>query len=156
MSIFIVSKLAGQPMAFINILSKRPPKIRLRYVAALLLIPVLVWHIALPQVNVKYSEHGKNKIGYIWNVEHRIFKGYLFPGEVTGDSGRIFSNVNFFMYFNWNINGYGSCIQIKPKWPSLNIYIRGDGLLDESKTDMEYVKLVRNCVSPELAINMAY
>lgn len=70
----------------------------------LLLSPLVFCYVATPTVIVYYPKEAKEKLGSVWNTQHRIYRGGrggLYPGEVTLDFGHIFPNENFFMEFYW-------------------------------------------------------
>lgn len=115
-------------------------KIKIRHFVFFLLVLFLSQYVARPGVNVRFSDRGKGNFDYIWNVEHSIYKGELLPGGVTGDTGHIFPGPDFFMRFDWKRGEEGECVEITPNWPTVNLYIGSDGLLDGSKTDMGYVR----------------
>ncbi|CAI8777970.1 Secreted protein [Pseudomonas sp. IT-347P] len=105
-----------------------------RWMAALIVAPIVFWYVATPQVSFHFSDKGQGRLGYILNVQHDISKGEIYPGEVTGGAGHIFPNSQFFMEFDWNNGGKSHCIRVKPKWPNTTVYIGEDGAID-SRTD---------------------
>ncbi|AUG42163.1 hypothetical protein CXP47_20520 [Pseudomonas chlororaphis] len=113
----------------------------------LLLSPLVFCYVATPTVIVYYPKEAKEKLGSVWNTQHRIYRGGrggLYPGEVTLDFGHIFPNENFFMEFYWwgdKIRNH--CVNITPKWPTTRIYLDVDGNIDTrpgSGTDTDRLK----------------
>lgn len=87
-----------------------------------------------PTVSVRYADTGKEELKYIWNVQHRIYKGRMQPGGGTWDSGFIFPDEKFFMQFDWwSDKGRRHCVSIKPRWPRTYIYLDANGDIDTDK-----------------------
>lgn len=87
-----------------------------------------------PTVTVHYAANAREELKYIWNVQHRIYKGQMQPGGGTSDNGFIFPDEEFFMQFNWWSKKMARhCVNIKPKWPSTNIYLDLNGNIDREK-----------------------
>jgi hypothetical protein len=102
------------------------------------------WDIALPTVTIHYTKHAKEEIKYIWNVQHRIFKGQMKPGGGTRDYGFLFPSEKFFMEVSWwDNNVLRHCVNITPKWPNTHIYLDANGDIDLSEgsgTDTDRLK----------------
>jgi hypothetical protein len=63
------------------------------------LLPLLaffLWLYALPSVTVNYSKEGNEEFSYVWNVQHRIYRGRMLPGGGAYDSGYIFPDDDFY------------------------------------------------------------
>ncbi|WDG76985.1 hypothetical protein PUP68_23400 [Pseudomonas chlororaphis] len=126
-------------------LSTNVKKSKTRYVRRVLLLlllaPVAFWYVATPTVSVYYSQDGKEELRYVWNTQHRIYRGGIHPGESTGDNGFIFPDDEFFMMFYWRSKtGRDHCVGITPKWPNTKIYLDLNGNIDTSEgsgTDTE-------------------
>ncbi|ETD37631.1 hypothetical protein HKW95_11010 [Pseudomonas chlororaphis subsp. aurantiaca] len=101
------------------------------------MIPVLFFvgqTILEPTVTVHYAENGKEELKYIWNVQHRIYKGRMQPGGGTSDNGFIFPDEDFFMQLDWwSEKGRHHCVSITPKWPNTDIYLDLNGNIDTEK-----------------------
>ncbi len=111
-----------------------------RWVLVVLLAPFVFWYFATPQVNFYFSEKGQGRLGYILNVQHKIYKGEIHPGQVTGGPGHIFPDDQFFFEFYW-VNGEKShCTRVRPKWPDTDVYIGPDGAIDRSRTDANVIE----------------
>ena len=111
-----------------------------RGLLTLLLLMYLVWYVAVPRVNVYFSEKGSGKLEFVLNAQHDIFRGEILPGESTGGPGQLLPDDNFFMRLDWTVSNKSHCIMINPNWPTTNIYIAADGTLDKSSssgTDLE-------------------
>lgn len=118
---------------------------------AITVIPLLVfigWITILPTATVHYSKDGKEELKYIWNVQHRIYKGDMFrPGSAISDNGFLFPDENFFMEVDWwgkSIRHH--CVSITPKWPNTHIYLDANGEIDSSEgsgTNMDRLKPCR-------------
>lgn len=98
------------------------------------LLPVplyIAWQKVLPSVVVYYAKDGKGDIHYVWNVQHRIYRGDLSPGHATMDRGFLFPDSDFFMVLDWKKDGGRShCAEFNPTWPSTDIYLDADGNID--------------------------
>lgn len=87
-----------------------------------------------PTVSVRYSDTGKEELKYVWNVQHRIYRGRMQPGGGTWDNGFIFPGEKFFMQFDWwSENGRPHCVSITPRWPRTYIYLDENGNIDTKK-----------------------
>ncbi len=116
----------------------------------LLLVPLLPlviylgWISILPTATVHYSKNGKEDLKYIWNVQHRIYKGDMPPGGAFSDHGFLFPDENFFMMVDWwGKNVRHHCVSITPKWPITHIYLDANGDIDSSEgsgTDIDRLK----------------
>mgnify|MGYP003467231140 FL=1 len=71
-----------------------------RGLLTLLLLMYLVWYVAVPRVNVYFSEKGSGKLEFVLNAQHDIFRGEILPGESTGGPGQLLPDDNFFMRFD--------------------------------------------------------
>jgi len=124
-----------------------PKKPRSRYIRWLwipllpLLLPLLVlllivlWRIiVLPTATVHYSKNGADELRFIWNVQHRIYKGGLPPGSSTRDHGSLFPDEKFFMEISWwNDKDLRHCVNITPTWSYTHIYLDASGDIDLSE-----------------------
>lgn len=132
-------------------------KSRSRYVRWLwipllpLLLPLLVillivlWRIiVLPTATVHYSKNGVDELRFIWNVQHRIYKGDLPPGSSTRDHGVLFPDEKFFMEISWwTDKDLRHCVNILPKWSNTHVYLDANGDIDRSEgsgTDSDRLK----------------
>ncbi|PWK31743.1 hypothetical protein C7534_1222 [Pseudomonas sp. OV226] len=113
----------------------------------LLLSPFAFWYFATPTVIVHYSEDATEKLGCVWNTQHRIYRsgrGGLYPGENSLDFGHIFPDENFFMEFYWwGKKTRNHCVNVTPKWPTTHIYLDANGDIDTSEgsgTDIDRLK----------------
>lgn len=98
------------------------------------------WYMGQPRVEVYYSDTAKSQLDFVWNNTHVIYRGTILPGGATGDSGHIFPDESFFMFFEWTASKKHRCLKINPKWPTTKIYIRADGTIDSSSksgTDLD-------------------
>jgi hypothetical protein len=91
--------------------------------------------MALPGVSVYYSKEGREELSYIWNVQHRIYKGQMAPGGGAFDTGFIFPDDEYFMTFDWwSTQGNGHhCVSITSRWRNTNIYLDANGNIDLSE-----------------------
>ncbi|MDR2317486.1 hypothetical protein [Pseudomonas monteilii] len=119
--------------------ANKPKRHIWRWVVVIMLSPIIFWYVATPQVSFHFSDEGQGRLGYILNVQHDISKGEIYPGETTGGAGHIFPNDQFFMELYWNNRGKSHCIRVKPRWPSIDIYIGADGAID-SRTDGRFIE----------------
>lgn len=105
---------------------------------------VTQWNIGLPTVTVRYSKDAKEELKYIWNVQHRIYKGRMQPGGGTRDYGHLFPDEKFFMEISWWDDGtLRHCVNITPKWPNTHIYLDANGQIDHTEgvgTDSDRLK----------------
>jgi hypothetical protein len=120
-----------------------------------LLLPLLVvllialWQIiVLPTATVHYSRNGIDELRFIWNVQHRIYKGGLPPGSSTRDHGFLFPDDKFFMEISWwNDNALRHCVNITPKWPNTHIYLDANGDIDYSKSSATDSDRLKQCIT---------
>ena len=100
--------------------------------------------IVLPAATVHYSKNGVDELRFIWNVQHRIYKGRLPPGSSTRDYGFLFPDEKFFMEISWwNDKDLRHCVNISPKWSTTHIYLDANGDIDHSEgigTDSDGLK----------------
>jgi hypothetical protein len=113
-----------------------------RYILLSPIAAFYLWLRALPGVTVHYPDEAQETLYYIWNVQHRIYKGEMKPGAGAFDTGFFFPDDAFFMVFDWwNPKGKGRyCVSIKPEWPNTDIYLNADGSInvsEESGTDVD-------------------
>jgi hypothetical protein len=111
----------------------------------LVLLLVALWQIVvLPGATVHYSRNGADELRFIWNVQHRIYKGGMPPGSSTQDHGFLSPDENFFMEISWwSKNVRPHCVNINPKWPNTHIYLDANGDIDHregSGTDSDRLK----------------
>lgn len=111
----------------------------------LLLLFVVLWRVlVLPTATVHYSKNGADELRFIWNVQHRIYKGRMPPGSSTQDHGFLSPDENFFMEISWwSENVRPHCVNINPKWPNTHIYLDANGDIDHregSGTDSDRLK----------------
>ena len=100
-----------------------------------------------PTVTVHYAENGKEELKYIWNVQHRIYKGRMQPGGGTSDNGFIFPDEHFFMQLDWwSDKGRHHCVSITPKWPNTDIYLDANGGIDRSEGSGTDEDSLKQCV----------
>lgn len=116
---------------------RRPLRFWLVLPITIFLLAVL-YFVATPNVIIEFSEHAKSPLGYIFDTQGRIFKRKLEPGGTTGDAGYIFPDKNFYMMLSYRYEGKNHCINIKPKWPEIVIYIGADGYVDSDRTHSDY------------------
>jgi hypothetical protein len=112
---------------------------------ALILLLVILWKAyILPNATVHYDKNGTEELRYIWNVQHRIYKGRLPPGASTTDQGFLFPDEKFFMMFDWqNKDGRPRCVYITPSWFGTHMYLNANGDIDHSEgsaTDSDRLK----------------
>ncbi|MHC8321768.1 hypothetical protein ACYZT4_13920 [Pseudomonas sp. GB2N2] len=116
-----------------------------------LLIPLfpfvafLFWQIAvLPNATIHFSRKGEGEFKYVWNVQHRIYRGRVSPGGAISDRGFLFPDEKFFMEISWWRKGVRMrCVNITPKWPDTNVYLDENGNVDTrqgSGTDTDRLK----------------
>lgn len=122
----------------------RTRHMRWLWIPLLPLLAIVFWGAAVPTVTVHYSNEGREEFRYIWNVQHRIYKGRMLPGGGTFDYGPLFPDDKFFMeIYWWNDNVSRQCVNITPKWPDTNIYLDANGNIDHSEgsgTDSDRLK----------------
>ena len=114
----------------------------------LLILPILFWYLATPVVVVNFSHEGKEEYLYIWNTQHRIYKGEMpKDGGASVERGHIFPDKDFFMMFNWwPKKGLRWCIDITPKWgKTLDIYLDEVGRIDTVKTAPDVIARLKQC-----------
>lgn len=121
-----------------------------KVVTLILLALFVFWYMTLPRVAVYYSKNGKDEFRYIWNTQHRIGKGGMFPGQGTADTGHIFPDKDFFMMFDWwTKKGPHRCINITPKWgKKIEIYLDETGRIDTAKTSFDDLDRLKQCDEP--------
>lgn len=98
--------------------------------------------LVLPTATLHYPASADHDLRYIWNVQHRIYKGELPPGASTSDRGVLFTRDDFFMRVDWAGGGIRGCAIITPTWKGTNIYLDENGDFDRSEgnqTDWEYL-----------------
>jgi hypothetical protein len=111
-------------------------------------LAISYWDIALPTVTIHYSENGREELRYIWNVQHRIYKGGMQPGGGTADNGFLFPDDDFFMEISWwSKNVRAHCVNITPKWSNTNIYLDANGDIDLSEGSGTDSDRLRQCVT---------
>lgn len=106
-----------------------------------LLLPLLalcliaLWDVyVLPGATVNYSKDAKQGLRYTWNVQDRIYRGRMSPGNAVSDHGYLFPDTEFFMEFSWAAeNERWHCISITPKWPNTHVFLDADGNIDIEK-----------------------
>jgi hypothetical protein len=102
------------------------------------------WWVALPRVHLYYSKGGSEDLSFVWDTQHRVYRGQIRPGGITGDTGHIFPQDDFFMVLFWSRPGRPrQCVSILPKWPFTSIYIDAEGDIDMSTdggTDISRLK----------------
>lgn len=117
----------------------------------LLLLPLLFFLVKIklePTVTVHYSKNGKGEFRYIWNVQHRIYKGGMQPGGGTSDKGFIFPDEKFFMEIYWWRDGVKRrCVNITPKWPNTHIYLDENGNVDSRKGSGTDTNRLKRCIT---------
>lgn len=114
----------------------------------LLVFPIAFWYLASPVVAVFFSHEGKEEFRYIWNTQHRIYKGNMpAGGGASVELGHIFLNKDFFMRFDWwTDKGAQRCVYITPKWGRLiDIYLDEAGRIDTAKTDPDVISRLKQC-----------
>lgn len=101
-----------------------------------------------PSVTIHYAKTGKGEFKYIWNVQHRIYKGRMKPGGGTTDSGFIFPDDKFFMEIYWWQDGVNRrCVNITPKWKNTRIYLDENGNVDTRKESGTDVDRLKRCIT---------
>jgi hypothetical protein len=117
-----------------------------RWIALLLTAIIAFWYYGSPQVSIFYSKDGTKDVSYILNTQHRILKGELKRGQITGDAGHIFPTNEFFMEFYWwRDNERRHCVSITPKWPDTHVYLDADGNIDTSDGGGTDVGRLKEC-----------
>jgi hypothetical protein len=114
----------------------------------LLVCPFLFWYLASPVVAVNFSHDGKEEFRYIWNTQHRIYKGKMpTGGGASVEWGHIFPDKDFFMRFDWwTDKGAQRCFYVTPKWGwTIDIYLDGTGRIDTAKTAPDIVARLKQC-----------
>lgn len=113
----------------------------------LIFFPIFIWNsFVLPIATVHYSQDALHELQYIWNVQDRIYKGRVFAGSVVVDHGFLFPDPEFFMEFSWGVeNQRWHCISIKPKWPSMHIFLDANGNIDMRKGSSTDVDRLKEC-----------
>lgn len=114
----------------------------------LLIFPIAFWYFASPVVAVNFSQDGKEEFRYIWNTEHRIYKGDMpAGGGASVEYGHIFPDKNFFMRFDWwTDKGAQRCVYVTPKWGRMiDIYLDEMGRIDSAKTAPDVIARLKQC-----------
>lgn len=145
-------------MEFVSIPAKKSLLRHIRWLwipLTLLLLPLLVvflialWRVAiLPVATVHYSKNGEDELRFIWNVQHRIYKGGMFPGSSTRDYGFLFPDDRFFMEISWwseNIRAH--CVNITPTWSNTHIYLDANGDIDRSEGSGTDAARFKQCIT---------
>ena len=102
------------------------------WVLFFLLSPMLFWYFATPRVRLHYPEAANGKLHVVIITPYEKYSGDLFPGEAIGGIGQIFPDENYFMQVDWDVTGGYRCINVKPEWPIVNIYLSADREIDRS------------------------
>jgi hypothetical protein len=124
------------------------PLIPLLLPLAVLLLIVLWQIIVLPAATVHYSKNGEDELRFIWNVQHRIYKGGMPLGSSTRDHGFLFPDEKFFMEISWwskNIRAH--CVKITPTWTNTHIYLDANGDIDLSEGSGTDSDRLKQCVT---------
>lgn len=127
--------------------SKRKSRFRWWLWIPLSFVAISKWHIALPTVTVHYPAEGWREFRYIWNVQHRIYKGGMLPGDGAIDWGHLFPDDKFFMEFAWwsKMGGRNHCVSITPKWPHTDIYLDVWGNIDTREASGTHTDRLKEC-----------
>ncbi|MGE8063685.1 hypothetical protein [Pseudomonas sp. NPDC089569] len=127
----------------------KKPEIRyiLWIVILLIILSAIFWYTASPVVVVNFSANSKEEFRYIWNTQHRIYKGDIKHGGSAIEFGYIFPDKDFFMMFDWwTDKGFQRCIDITPKWAStIDIYLDITGRIDMSRTPPDTIARLKQC-----------
>jgi hypothetical protein len=102
------------------------------WVLFLILLPMLFWYFATPRVRLHYPETADGRLHVFIITPYEKYSADIFPGETVGGIGRIFPDNDYFMQFDWNVSGGHRCINVKPKWPVVDIYLGADREIDRS------------------------
>ncbi|MCH5510751.1 hypothetical protein [Pseudomonas syringae] len=116
---------------------------------ALLVCPIAFWYLASPVVAVNFSHEGKEEFRYIWNTQHRIYKGDMPKGGGSAvEFSYVFPDKDFFMMFDWwTDKAFQRCIDITPEWGStIDIYLDDIGRIDTAKTAPHVIARLKQCV----------
>lgn len=115
----------------------------------LMFLLIVLWRIiVLPSATVHYSKNGVEELRFIWNVQHRIYKGRLPSGSSTRDHGFLFPDEKFFMEISWwNDNDLRHCVNITPKWPNTHIYLDANGDIDHSERSGTDSDRLKQCIT---------
>ena len=106
----------------------------------------LSWNgLVLPSATLHYPKSAKQELRHIWNVEDRIYKGSLVPGQSSSDNGFLFPNEDFFMQVDWWGAGVSGCAIITPTWKGTDIYLDENGDFDRSEGNLTDWKYLRPC-----------
>jgi hypothetical protein len=121
--------------------------IKWRHIPLIPVVAFILWPATILGVSVHYPKEAQEELSYIWNVQHRIYKGQMTPGGGTFDTGFLFPNDDFFMVFEWwSRKGNGRhCVNINPKWPNTDIYLNADGSIDLSEGGGTDVDRLSSC-----------
>lgn len=101
--------------------------------------------LVLPTATLHYPKNAEHDLRYIWNVQHRIYKGKLSPGASSSDEGFLFPNHDFFMRIDWAGGGNRGCAIITPTWKGTDIYLDENGDFDRSEGNLTDWKYLRPC-----------
>lgn len=130
-------------------MSANKPKIKYRRWGFLILLiaPFVFWYIASPVVAVNFSPNGKEEFRYVWNTQHRIYKGDMPAGGVAVEQGHIFPDKDFFTMFDWwTDTQHRRCIDITPRWGrTIDIYLDDIGRIDTAKTAPDVIARLKQC-----------
>lgn len=115
----------------------------------LVLLLIVLWQIiVLPTAIVHYSKNGVDELRFIWNVQHRIYKGGLPPGGSTRDHGFLFPDEKFFMEVSWwNDKDLRHCVNITPTWSNTHIYLDANGDIDRSEGSGTDSHRLKQCIT---------
>ncbi|RMT25994.1 hypothetical protein ALP50_03632, partial [Pseudomonas syringae pv. spinaceae] len=116
---------------------------------ALLICPIAFWYVASPVVAVNFSHEGKEEFRYIWNTQHRIYKGDMPKGGGSAvEFSYIFPDKDFFMMFDWwTDEGFQRCIDITPEWGrTIDVYLDDIGRINTTKTTPDVIARLKQCV----------
>ena len=125
------------------------PKIRSDrwLVLALVVLPLAFWYAASPVVAVNFSPNSTQVFRYVWNTQHRIYRGDISNGGSAVEHGHLFPNKDFFMMFDWwTDQGFQRCIDISPKWgKTIEIYLDEVCRIDTVKTAPDVIARLKQC-----------
>jgi len=92
--------------------------------------------LILPSATLHYPSRAKKELNHIWNVQHRIYREALVPGQSSTDYGVLFPNDDFFMRVDWWGGTANGCAVITPTWKGTNIYLDENGDFDRSEGNL--------------------